>query len=177
MVDNKLRQLARILSNLQGGRWEGAVIVRAEWSAGRESAENTPALTVLKDRHALVTVCCRAEDEQLLVTMMLCGREPAKPLAKDSEVCAETAGNVRFSAAAIQEFTKSVGDTNRIHQGKCPVIPGLMLMESLLMNCPSNVKNLTMRFMQPAYAGAVEVDWQEGIIRQQGRITAQFQCK
>ena len=174
MVDNKLRILARILATLQGERFAGAAIVRSEWSSGHEKTEKD-ALTVQKDCHNLLTVCCQTEAEQLLVTM-LCGRKIFK-MAADRHTEPESLDGMQFSAAAVQDFVQSVGDTNPIHQGICPIIPGLMLMEKLLAGLPAGTTELCLRFHHAAYAGSVAVDWSEGHVSQQGRLTAQFQWR
>lgn len=130
MVDNKIRALAGVLASLRGEQPESAVIVRAKWSSGHETPrDGEAALTVIKDRHELLTVCCRTGKEQLLATM-LCGRQDMQKKAAGRS--AEAEETVPFTADAIRSFVQSVGDTNRIHQGVCPVIPGLMLMEALL---------------------------------------------
>lgn len=170
MADNKIRALAGILASLRGERLERAVIVRAEWSSGHETAGDA-ACTVLKDRHELVTVCCRTDKEQLLVTM-LCGRPKRQNEAAGQS--AEAVGNMLFTADAICSFVQAVGDTNRIHQGTCPVIPGMMLMEALLAGLPAGTKTLRIRFLHAAYAGFVAVDWPEGIVSQEGNITSRF---
>lgn len=175
MVDNRLRLLARILSGLRDQRLKGAAIVRAKWSSGHEKHRDAAALTVMKERQGFLTVCCQAEDEQLLVTMLY-GRKNWEKTASSS-LGTEASGSMSFPAEAIQNFVQSVSDTNEIHQGACPVIPGLMLMEALLIHLPPQTKELCLRFIHAAYAGCVAVDWSKGHVSQQGRLTAQFQWR
>ena len=180
MEKNHLRALAEVLARLQGERFAGAVIMRAEWSLLFAGEGQTEALRVLRDRHGLMTVCCQAAGEQLLVTMLL-GHEPVRPAvdmstSDKSDLTCQMAGRERWkiSAAEVRAFAAAVGDGNSIHQGDAPVIPGLLLLEKLLAQRPPGAAKLVLRFFHAAYAGFVFVDWPSGRLWQEERCTAAF---
>jgi hypothetical protein len=180
MRTNHLRALAKVLACLQGQRFAGAVIMRAEWSVCQAARGQQEPLQVLKDRHNLMAVCCRTEGEQLLVTMLL-GHKPQQ-LAVDlsnvdkSDLTSQRSKWTRWAipAAEVQAFTAAVGDGNDIHKGAVPVIPGLLLLEKLLGQRPADAGKVTLRFFHAAYAGDVFVDWSSGKLWQKARCTASF---
>ena len=149
---NRLLELARMLSTLRGDEYQGSVIARASW---RRSPSNgkTGVFVRRKGRHLQqLECCCAAEDggqEQLGVTLML-GGEP--PLRKESgaDTSVQTGLSQQFSAAEIKTFVRQVGDTNRIHQGDCPVVPGLLLLKAVLDRYPG--RDVELRFHQAVFA-------------------------
>ncbi len=180
MNTNHLRALAKVLARLHGTRFAGAVIMRAEWSVGEAGSGQRDGLQVLKDRHNLMTVCCKIGGEQLLVTMLL-GHRPVRPAvdmstSDKSDLTCQMAGRERWriSAAEVRAFAAAVGDGNSIHQGDAPVIPGLLLLEKLLAQRPLGAAKLVLRFFHAAYAGFVFVDWPSGRLWQEERCTAAF---
>ncbi|SFT52869.1 hypothetical protein SAMN02910356_00920 [Selenomonas sp. GACV-9] len=178
MSTNHLRSLAKVLARLQGEKFSGAAIMRAEWSAGTDRRQ-VEELQVLKDRHNLMRVCCKACGEQLLVTMLL-GHKPQQDVdlskVDQSDLTSQQTELERWevSAAEVWGFTAAVGDTNIIHQRETPVIPGLLLLEKLLAQRPAGTAKLSMRFSHAAYAGFVFVDWSKGRFLQGKRCTASF---
>lgn len=164
MEQNHFRELARSLSCLQGGRFAGAVIMRADWQVTDGERGPSPGLQVLKDRHGLFMVRCVVDNEVLSVTMLL-GRQAENSFDLSTW---------RVAATDILAFTADVGDTNWIHQGERPVIPGLLLMEKLLAKCPAATRQLSLRFYHAMFAGAVSIDWRTGKFFQRERMTAAF---
>ena len=149
---NRLLELARMLSTLRGDEYQGSVIARASWR--RSSSNGKTGLFIRKTgRHfQQLECCCAAEDgrqEQLGVTLML-GGEP--PLRKESraDTSVQTGVSQQFSAAEIKTFVRQVGDTNRIHQGDCPVVPGLLLLKAVLDQYPD--RDVELRFHQAVFA-------------------------
>ena len=172
---NRFRLLARMLSQLQGERYRGAVIMRAVWRREASLPEGEGAPMILQDRHGRMEICCRSGHEELMVTLLL-GRgadchaaDAASPVFMEED----KARQVCFSASAIRSFTLSVGDTNEIHQGVHPVVPGLMIMEAILEEMPCGAAGLMVRFHHPVRAGRASVD-SDGDIVQQGERKADF---
>ena len=181
MEQNHFRELARSLSCLQGGRFAGAVIMRADWQVTDGERGPSPRLQVLKDRHGLFMVRCVVDNEVLSVTMLL-GRQ-AENSFDQSSLTSQWTGQTdwfmdlstwRVAVTDILAFTADVGDTNWIHQGERPVIPGLLLMEKLLAKCPAAIRQLSLRFYHAMFAGAVLIDWRTGKFFQRERMTAAF---
>lgn len=177
MEQNFFRELARTLSRLQGGRFAGAVIMRADWQLVEDESAAPAGWQVLKDRHGLFQVRCTAGTEALEVTMLLGCYQ--KELPDKSNSTSQLTGQTDLSIwqvepAAVQAFTEAVGDTNWIHQGEQPVIPGLLLMEKLLGERPAGKKLLSLRFYHAMTAGTVLVDWSAGKFFQQEQMTAAF---
>jgi len=169
-----VRELAGILSKLQGKRWEGAIITRAKWRR-RDNAEASKLPEVLANRHGMVKIRCRGFGEELMV-MLLCHHAIStadKILAANRE--AEQGEELFFPVETIRQYTAEVQDTNYLHQGDNPVVPGLLILERMLESCPAAVQNISLRFSCAAYAGRMLVDWEQGKLYQQGRCTADFQ--
>ena len=86
------------------------------------------------------------------------------------EIQSEGAGKQSWSADDIQNFTKAVGDTNSIHQGEQAIVPGLLMMETMIFELEEKEipwKKIKMRFYKPV-AAAQPVR----IIRQEEEVTA-----
>ena len=60
-----------------------------------------------------------------------------------------------FTLEDVWEFVDSVGDTNPIHQGNQPVVPGLLLMEYIKNKLPTSVKKLELSFRNAIFANEV----------------------
>ena len=54
-----------------------------------------------------------------------------------------------FSKSEILSFVSDTGDFNPIHQGEHPVVPGLLIMEKLILDL---MHSFTIRFRTPLYA-------------------------
>lgn len=71
------------------------------------------------------------------------------------EIQSEGTGKQSWSVDDIQNFTKVVGDTNSIHQGEQAIVPGLLMMETMLLECEKQEmlwKKIKMRFYNPVFA-------------------------
>ncbi len=82
----------------------------------------------------------------------------------------EGAEKQRWSAADIQNFTEAVGDTNSIHQGEQAIVPGLLMLETMLLEFDKKEllwKKIKMRFYKPVAAS--QTVW---IVRQEKEFTA-----
>lgn len=98
------------------------------------------------------------------------GTHPVKELLRMEKPETEGGEKQRWSADAIQNFTEAVGDTNSIHQGEQAIVPGLLMMETMLLEFDKKEllwKKIKMRFYKPvAVAQPVQ------IIRQEKEFTA-----
>lgn len=89
---------------------------------------------------------------------------------KETQIQSEGAAKHSWSADDIQTFTEAVGDTNSIHRGKQAIVPGLLMMETILLEFEKKEmlwKKIKMRFYKPV-AAAQPVR----IIRQEAEFTA-----
>ncbi len=83
---------------------------------------------------------------------------PGSPMEEPhrmEEIHLEGAGKQSWSADDIQNFTKAVGDTNSIHQGEQAIVPGLLMLETMLLECEKQEmrwKKIKMRFYKPVFA-------------------------
>ena len=157
-----LREVSRILAQLKGERFMGGLIAKAVWRQGGEMKE-PEGLTVLRDRKETVIACGRIGDTSLTLTMLL-GRFDPKDLEKEIEAARaeaaketpETGGKPwhTFTPNEVAEFVHAVNDVNTIHQGEQPVVPGLLILEQLLRTPEyEGTKNLTLKFIRPAFSG------------------------
>ena len=159
------RDLACCTARLKGPRFEGAVIAAAEWSReGDEKAqENGGMPEILRDRHGMMTV--RAADASgVLVLKMLLGRKaPAMResgadgvlhLMAQAEDIGHDAICMMFTADEVRSFVHDVDDTNLLHKGAQPLVPGLLIMERLLKH-PSlkGCSRMSMKFTTPVFVG------------------------
>lgn len=83
------------------------------------------------------------------------GAHPVKELPRMEKPETEGGEKQRWSAADIQNFTEAVGDTNSIHQGEQAIVPGLLMMETMLLEFDKKEllwKKIKMRFYKPVFA-------------------------
>ena len=83
------------------------------------------------------------------------GAHPVKELPRMEKPETEGGEKQRWSAADIQNFTEAVGDTNSIHQGEQAIVPGLLMLETMLLECEKQEmvwKKIKMRFYKPVIA-------------------------
>ena len=103
--------------------------------------------------------------EQILKSRM----EEAHPLKERSRMeKPETEGGEKqsWSAADIQNFTEAVGDTNSIHQGEQAIVPGLLMLETMFLECEKQEmvwKKIKMRFYKPVFASQPVWTTREGM--------------
>ena len=66
-----------------------------------------------------------------------------------SDVANEYTPDMIFSKSEILSFVSDTGDSNPIHQGEHPVVPGLLIMEKLILDL---MHSFIIRFRTPLYA-------------------------
>ena len=150
-----MRDLARNLSKLKGDRYLGALIIEAVWRRESHGEPREMPRLLCRSRRFL-TAETWSRSESLAVTMLLgCGSKavcravPPHGHLPDAEDIWRI-----FSTEEISEFIKQTGDTNPLHQGARPVVPGLLILESLLteegfLGCSI----VRVKFRQAAFAG------------------------
>lgn len=77
------------------------------------------------------------------------------PRMESPQIQAEDAEKQGWSVTDIHKFTEAVGDTNSIHQGEQAVVPGLLMLETMLLECEKQKtvwKKIKMRFYKPVFA-------------------------
>lgn len=95
--------------------------------------------------------------------------EEAHPVKERSRMeKPETEGGEKqsWSAADIQNFTEAVGDTNSIHRGEQAIVPGLLMLETMLLECEKQEmvwKKIKMRFYKPVFASQPVWTTREGM--------------
>ena len=94
------------------------------------------------------------------------GAHPVKERPRMEKPETEGAEKQRWSAADIQNFTEAVGDTNSIHQGEQAIVPGLLMLETMLLECEKQEmvwKKIKMRFYKPVFASQPVWTTREGM--------------
>ncbi len=83
-----------------------------------------------------------------------------------AHIQAEGAKKQSWSANDIQNFTEAVGDTNSIHQGEQAIVPGLLMLETMLLECEKQKmlwKKIKMRFFKPVFGSQPVWTTREGM--------------
>ena len=153
------RNLARMTASLKGPRYEGALIAKAVWERGHDTGKG---MRILRDHHGLLEVMAFDESGRLTLTMLLGRPAPSRPsgrlvrsrrltLLVDGEP-APTHLSLCFSAESVHAFVQSVGDTNALHAGAAPLVPGLAILEAALQGI-APVRRAELRFHGASYAG------------------------
>ena len=160
-----LRKLAGEFTVFSG--YDGYEIAQVELAKGSE--EELPVceekkrnryatLTLSKNGKQMTMKLIRPKEtmEQILGSRME-RAHPVKelPQMEDTQIQAEGAEHHSWSAADIQNFTQAVGDTNSIHQGEQAIVPGLLMLETMLLECEKQEmlwKKIKMRFYKPVFA-------------------------
>ena len=156
------RDLARCTARLKGERYKGAIIAAAAWEKGGVPGRTSDGLpAILSDRHGMMTVQAADESGTLTIKMLLGRKAPAERLAGGdgtlhlearAEGVAASSIRLKFTAEDVQDFVKDVNDTNALHEGANPLVPGLLIMERLL-EVLTDCQKLTMKFKTPVFVG------------------------
>lgn len=170
------RDLARMTAQLKGTRYEGALIGRAIWERRPGDTEGQP--RVLRDEHGLMEVMAADASGQLTLVMMLGHAAPALKASAGTAVHRLrmlVAGAVEpavislcFSAQDIHDFVRAVGDTNPLHEGPRPVVPGLAILEMALAHpALAGIERAELRFRGASFSGdTIEVEVRATVLRQ-----------
>lgn len=167
--------------NLAGGfaafsGYDGYEIAQVELVQGIE--EELPVCEEIKrDRYATLTMSKNGKQmtmklirpketvEQITGSRME-GAHPVKERPRMEKPETEGGEKQGWSAADIQNFTEAVGDTNSIHQGEQTIVPGLLMLETMLLECEKQEmvwKKIKMRFYKPVFASQPVWTTREGM--------------
>ena len=134
------RDLARMTASLKGPCYEGALIARAVWERGEDGAGS--GMRILRDHHGLLEVMAFDDSGRLTLTMLLGRPAPSRPSgrlirSRSLKLLVDGAPtpahlSLCFSAESVHAFVQSVGDTNALHAGPAPLVPGLAILEAAL---------------------------------------------
>ena len=147
-----MHHLARITAKVKGKQYDGAMIIKAVWQ--KEDLPDNDEPEIIKENRKMLVCKAIYHGESLTVTMLLNYDGTVKKVIKnhneyDIKLCQS------FTREDVWEFVDSVGDTNPIHQGNQPVVPGLLLMEYIKNKLPTSVKKLELSFRNAIFANEV----------------------
>lgn len=141
-----IRDLAKKLTAFTD--FVGCVLAELEFRRGTFTA----GAHVEKIHSAMAVICVRSSQAELLV----------KLIRPHSQVQAAVGSRIQssekiwrvFTASEVTEFVDDVGDKNQIHRLNPPIVPGLLLLESLL-DCAefSACRSLKLKFKNFITAG------------------------
>lgn len=170
------RDLARMTAQLKGTRYEGALIGRAAWERRPGDTKGRP--EVLRDVHGLMEVMAADASGRLTLVMMLGYASPVPEVSAGTAVhrlrllatgaAASAVISLRFSAQNVHDFVQAVGDTNPLHAGPHPVVPGLAILEAALAHpALAGAERAELRFRGASFAGdTIEVEVRTAVPRQ-----------
>ena len=117
-----IRELAKKLSAFK--EFVDCVIIAAQFKRGtfEENAE------ILKNHAAMILIRVSSSEAELLIKMI----RPRKKISATfgSRIQSEKIWRI-FTASEVSDFAEAVGDKNKIHQLKPPIVPGLLILETI----------------------------------------------
>ena len=141
-----IRDLARKLATFD--EFVGGVIVELKFQRGTFKA----GAEVLKKHSAMALVRASSIDAELLIKMITPRREIRAAVGCRIQ-SAEKIWRV-FTASEVSDFVADVGDKNKIHRLNPPIVPGLLILETLLADEKfSSCQSLELRFKNFITAG------------------------
>lgn len=143
-----IKRLARRLSTLK--QFVGFVL--AEVLVERDVVGES--LSIEKEKLNLAVI--RLSGSGLALTVKLIRPSPSKTKAPKSSELANPRGEPWkiFSASEVEEFIAETDDDNPIHRGELPIVPGFLIVETLLADRRlSEQKKLRLRFKNYAKVG------------------------
>lgn len=141
-----IRELSKKLSTLE--KFLGDVIAAAEFRRGTFE----PSLKILKCNRELKVVQLASPTEKILVKLVT----PRKKIRAALGVRVQSEKKIWriFTAEEVYNFVEEVGDKNFFHRFSPPIVPGLLILETVL-NCPefSSSNVVQVRFKSFVTAG------------------------
>lgn len=139
-----VRELAEKLATLE--EFSEDVIAEIKFFRGNFEDE----VKILKAARAMATVQATSAQGKVLVKLM----KPREKICVAVGRCEFEAGKFAFTANEVLNFVEEVGDKNEIHRLTPPIVPGFLVLETLLKSEKfSSCENLTLRFKQFTAAG------------------------
>ena len=139
-----IRELARKLAAFE--EFADFVIIELEFRRGNFE----PTAQILKRHSAMVLLQASSAAAEVLVKMIRPRREVTAALGSRIQF-AEKIWRV-FTAAEVMDFAEAVGDKNKIHRLNPPIVPGLLILETICAEFPTS-KALKLRFKNFITAG------------------------
>lgn len=118
-----IRDLARKLTAFD---FVGSVLARLEFRRGSFTA----GARLVEVHSAMAVICVRTSQAELLVKLIR-PRSEILPALGCRIQSSEKIWRV-FTESEVTDFVEDVGDRNQIHRLKPPIVPGLLLLETLL---------------------------------------------
>lgn len=119
-------------------------------------------MRILHDHHGLLEVMAFDDSGRLTLTMLLGRPAPSRPsgrLVRSRSLKLLVDGaptpahlSLCFSTESVHAFVQSVGDTNVLHAGPKPLVPGLAILEAALQGI-APVRRAELRFRGASFAG------------------------
>ena len=141
-----IKDLARRFATLE--RFADSVVAEIRFFRG----DFERGLKILKDTREFKLVLVASETEKILVKLV----EPRKKIrpAKGVRVQAESKTQFFFTEKDISDFINSVGEQNKIYKFSPPIVPPLLILETLLkIETFSSSESLKLRFRHFITAG------------------------
>lgn len=141
-----IRDLARKFSAF--GQFVDNVIIELKFQRGNFSA----GAEILRAHSSMTLLRASSNDAEILLKMIRPRREVTAALGCRIQ-SAEKTWRV-FTASDILDFVESVGDKNEIHRFNPPIVPALLILETLLTDDKfSSVNALKLKFKNFVTAG------------------------
>jgi len=134
-----IKDLAKKFATLE--KFAGDVVAEIKFFRG----EFEPELKILKDTREFKLILITSETEKILIKLVT-PRKKIRP-AKGVRVQAESKTQFFFSATEVSNFVEEVGEQNKIYKFSPPIVPPLLILETLLnIENFSSCENLKLRF-------------------------------
>lgn len=147
-----MHHLAKITAKVKGKQYDGAMIIKAVWK--KEALPDNDEPEIIKENRKMLVCKAVYNGESLTVTMLLNYGGTVKNIIKNNNEY-----NIKlrqsFTREDVLDFVESVGDTNPIHQGNQPIVPGLLLMEYIKNNLPISLTKLELSFRNAIFVNEV----------------------
>ncbi len=166
-----MKEIMSALCSVWKSEWSGLVMAELRYEVGEGGASERYDITISEKRLVRLSVSSKETGETMsLVLLPLRGR-----LTEEGE---ETAGRPwrRFTAKEVQDFSRSLGDHNELHQSAHPLVSGFQILFALkeMIAAPA----LRLRFHQPLYAD--QMLWlseEPGVVRGYAEGALRFTCE
>ena len=119
-----IKELATSFATLE--KFLGDVIAEIKFFRG----DFEPELKILKNLREFKLILIASTTEKILVKLVE-PRRKIKP-ARGVRITAENKTQFFFSATDVSEFINSIGDKNKIYSLSPPIVPPLLILETLL---------------------------------------------
>ena len=139
-----IRDLAKKLATFE--EFADFVIIELEFRRGTFE----PTAQVLKRHSAMVLLRASSAEEEVLVKMIRPRHEIKAALGSRIQ-SSEKVWRI-FTAAEVLNFAEAVGDKNKIHRLNPPIVPGILILETICAEFPT-CKALKLRFKNFVTAG------------------------